>query len=128
MHQWESSHEPNDIASRGPAGEGGGVGRSRTFVRGRLLIGETVRAIRGPRLSEAAGGSRQPREVPGGALEALALEAIRAGKLTVSQARRLLGIPSRYEMDGFLKAHGVFLDLTLEDVRRDSEVARTLPG
>jgi hypothetical protein len=26
-------------------------------------------------------------------------------------------------MDGFLKIHGVFLDLTLEDVRRDSEAA-----
>jgi hypothetical protein len=40
----------------------------------------------------------------------------------------LLGIPSRYEMDGFLKAHGVYPDLTLDDVRRDSEVARALPG
>lgn len=57
------------------------------------------------------------------ALEAIALEGVRSGKLTVSQARRLLGIPSRYEMDGFLKAHGVFLDLSLEDVRRDSEAA-----
>ena len=57
------------------------------------------------------------------ALEAIALEGVRSGKLTISQARRLLGIDSRYEMDGFLKAHGVFLDLTLEDVRRDSEAA-----
>jgi hypothetical protein len=57
------------------------------------------------------------------ALEAIALEGVRSGKLTVSQARRLLGIESRYEMDGFLKAHGVFLDLTLEDVRRDSDAA-----
>jgi hypothetical protein len=57
------------------------------------------------------------------ALESVALEAVRSGKLTVSQARRLLGIPSRSEMDGFLKAHGVFLDLTLEDVRRDSDAA-----
>jgi hypothetical protein len=69
-----------------------------------------------------------PGELPRAALEGLALEAIRAGKLTVSQARRLLGIRSRYEMDGFLKAHGVLLDLTLEDVRRDNEVARVLPG
>jgi hypothetical protein len=30
-------------------------------------------------------------------------------------------------MDGFLKAHGVFLDLTLEDVRRDSEAALASP-
>jgi hypothetical protein len=57
------------------------------------------------------------------ALEAIALEGVRSGKLTASQARRLLGIESRYEMDGFLKAHGVFLDLSLEDVRRDSEAA-----
>jgi len=68
-----------------------------------------------------------PGELPRAALEGLALEAIRAGKRTVSQARRLLGIRSRYEMDGFLKAHRVLPDLTLEDVRRDSEVARTLP-
>ena len=57
------------------------------------------------------------------ALEAVALEGVRSGKLTVSQARRLLGIRSRYEMDGFLKAHGVLLDRTLDDVRRDSETA-----
>jgi hypothetical protein len=69
----------------------------------------------------------EPSELPRVALEALALEGIRAGKLTISEARRLTGIQSRYEMDGFLKAHGVFLDLTLEDVRRDSEVARVLP-
>ena len=58
-----------------------------------------------------------PSGVTHAALEAVALEGVR------SQARRLLGIGSRYEMDGFLKAHGVFLDLTLEDVRKDSETA-----
>jgi len=66
----------------------------------------------------------EPGELPRAALEGLALEAIRAGKLTVPQARRLLGIRSRYEMDGFLKAHGVFTELTIEDVRQDTEVAR----
>ena len=69
-----------------------------------------------------------PGELSRAVLESLALESIRNGRLTVSQARRLLGISSRYEMDGFLKAHGVFLDLTLDDVRRDSEVARNLAG
>lgn len=57
------------------------------------------------------------------ALEAVALEGVRSRRFTVSQARRLLGIGSRHEMDGFLKAHGVFPDLRLEDVRRDSETA-----
>ena len=57
------------------------------------------------------------------ALEALAAEGVRSGKLSVFQARTLLGIQSRYEMDGFLKAQGVFLDLTLEDVQKDSDAA-----
>ncbi len=57
------------------------------------------------------------------ALEALAVEGVRSGKLTTAQARRLLGIRSRYEMDGFLKGHGVLLSVTIEDVRRDSETA-----
>jgi hypothetical protein len=56
------------------------------------------------------------------ALEALAAEGVRTGKLTVFQARRLLGIASRFEMDGFLKAHGVFLDIAPDDVRRDADV------
>ena len=64
-----------------------------------------------------------PIGVTAATLEAVALEGVRSGKFTVSQARRLLGIASRYEMDGFLKAHGVFLDLTLDDVRKDSEIA-----
>ncbi len=58
------------------------------------------------------------------ALEALALEALRSGKISIAQARRLLGIRSRYEMDGFLKAHEVFLPLTVEDVERDAAAAR----
>ena len=57
------------------------------------------------------------------ALEALAVEGVRSEKLSVFQARELLGIQSRYEMDGFLKKHGVFLDLTLEDVRKDADAA-----
>ena len=57
------------------------------------------------------------------ALEALAADAVRSGKLTPFQARHLLGVRSRYEMDGFLKAHGVFLDVTMADVRSDSDTA-----
>jgi hypothetical protein len=64
---------------------------------------------------------------PGGinraAAEALAAEGVRSGKLTVFEARQMLGIRSRYEMDGFLKARGVFLPDTLEQTIADSEVA-----
>ncbi len=61
------------------------------------------------------------------ALEALAADGVRSGKLSAFQARTLLGIDSRYEMDGFLKAHGVFLDVTLEDVRHDTDAALVPP-
>jgi hypothetical protein len=57
------------------------------------------------------------------ALEALALEGVRSGKLTTAQARRLLKIKSGYEMDGFLKAHGVLFPVTIDDVRRDGVTA-----
>jgi Uncharacterised protein family (UPF0175) len=55
------------------------------------------------------------------ALEALALEGVRSGKLSAAQARRLLGFRTRNQIDAFLKAHGVDLPLTIEQVRRDSE-------
>lgn len=57
------------------------------------------------------------------ALEALALEGIRTGKLSEAQARRLLGIATRYEMDGFLKQHGILLSVTMEEMERDVEEA-----
>lgn len=57
------------------------------------------------------------------ALEALAAEGVRSGKLSVFEGRTLLGVPSRYDMDGILKAHGVMLDLTVDDVRKDTEAA-----
>jgi hypothetical protein len=57
------------------------------------------------------------------ALEALALEGIRAGKLSTAQARRVLGFRTRQQMDAFLQSRGVHLPLTIEQVRRDSETA-----
>jgi hypothetical protein len=42
------------------------------------------------------------------ALEALAIEGYRSGALTPSHTRRLLGFETRYELDGFLKAHNVW--------------------
>jgi hypothetical protein len=53
------------------------------------------------------------------ALEALALESYRAGRLTKAELRRLLGIESRYALDGFLKAHDVYEPYTLEDLERE---------
>jgi hypothetical protein len=70
---------------------------------------------------------RQFAAEPGGinrvAIEALAVEGVRSGKLTMHQAGQMLGIRSRYEMDGFLKTHGVPLPITLQEIVADSETA-----
>lgn len=55
------------------------------------------------------------------ALEALALAEYQAGRLTEFELRQLLGIESRYELDGFLKARGIFHDYTLADLAREQE-------
>ena len=62
----------------------------------------------------AAGGDLSRR-----ALEALALEEYKSGRLTEDALRRMLGFTTRYQLDGFLKAHGVWVDYTVEDFRRE---------
>ncbi|HEY6346265.1 MAG TPA: UPF0175 family protein [Bryobacteraceae bacterium] len=56
------------------------------------------------------------------ALEALALEGVRSGALSRGQVRRLLGFKTRYEVDGFLKVHGIAIQDSAEEVHRDSEL------
>ncbi|MGH7079890.1 MAG: UPF0175 family protein [Acetobacteraceae bacterium] len=53
------------------------------------------------------------------ALEALALAEFQAGRLTRFELRQWLGIPTRFELDGFLKERGVFEPVTREDIRQD---------
>jgi hypothetical protein len=53
------------------------------------------------------------------ALEALALEEYKLGHLTKPELRRLLGFGTRYELDGFFKAHDVFEPYTLDDLERE---------
>jgi hypothetical protein len=57
------------------------------------------------------------------ALEAIGLEAYRERRLTGYQLRTLLGIPSRYELDGFLKEHRVE-KYTAEDFEHDVATIR----
>ena len=72
---------------------------------------------------EVARQFTEPGGIARAAVEALAAEGVRSGKLTVYQARQMLGIASRYEMDGFLKARGLLLSDTIEQVAADSETA-----
>jgi hypothetical protein len=60
------------------------------------------------------------------ALEALALESYRAGRLSKAELRRMLGIGSRFEVDAFLKAHDVYEPITLEDIERERATLQRL--
>lgn len=59
------------------------------------------------------------------ALDALALEAYRQRRITGYQLRTLLGIASRYDLDGFLKRHQVYA-YTIEDFDHDLDTIRVL--
>jgi hypothetical protein len=60
------------------------------------------------------------------ALEALALEEYKSGHLTDPELRRLLGFGTRYQLDGFLKSHGIYADYTMEDFERERETLKSL--
>lgn len=62
-----------------------------------------------------------------GTLEAVAIEGYRSGALSAYQVRRLLGFETRYELDGFLKAHNVWEQAyDLADLEQDRETLRQL--
>ena len=52
------------------------------------------------------------------ALEGLALEELRTGRITEPQLCEMLGL-ARIELDGFLKSHGIYEDYTLEDFEEE---------
>jgi len=69
----------------------------------------------------AAGGDLSRR-----ALEALALEEYKRGRLIKPELRRLLGFATWAELDAFLKAHEVFGSYTPADLERDRRDLRRL--
>lgn len=52
-------------------------------------------------------------------LESFALEEFRAGRLTEARLKRLLGFETRHELDGFLKAHGIYIDYSIEEFEQE---------
>jgi hypothetical protein len=62
----------------------------------------------------AAGGDLSRR-----ALEAFALEEYKGGRVTKPELRRLLGLRTRYALDGFLKAHDVYEPYSLDDLEQE---------
>jgi hypothetical protein len=60
------------------------------------------------------------------ALEALLAEEYKHERLTKPELQQLLGIETSYELDGFLKAHDVWIEYTREDAERERLSLRRL--
>jgi hypothetical protein len=69
----------------------------------------------------AAGG-----DLPRRALEALVAKEYRQGHLTKPDLRRVLGFETSDQIDGFLRAHEVWMDYTLDDLERERAGLRRL--
>lgn len=54
-------------------------------------------------------------------LEATALEGYRSGRLSQAQVRRMLNLATDMQVDEFLKAHEVYLEYDLNDIKRETE-------
>jgi len=74
----------------------------------------------GRRLQTLAGGDLSRR-----ALEAFALEELKARRITEPELGRMLGL-ARLQIDGFLKAHGVYDDYTAEDFEQERQSLKDL--
>ena len=87
-----------------------------------------------PTADERIAGSEVARKLPQKSqsparttLEAEAIAGYRSGALTSYQTRRLLGFETRYELDGFLKAHDVWeRAYSLEDLEQDRRTMQRL--
>lgn len=55
------------------------------------------------------------RDLSRAALEMIAAEAYREERITKPELQRLLGIETSYQLDGFLKAHDIWIEYSLED-------------
>ena len=60
-------------------------------------------------------------DLPRRALEALALDEFKCGRITKPELRRALGFETGHQLDGFLKAHEVYEDYTMQDLDRELE-------
>ncbi|NJM74404.1 MAG: UPF0175 family protein [Acaryochloridaceae cyanobacterium RU_4_10] len=59
-------------------------------------------------------------------LENLVVEAYKAEQITSAEVGRILGLPSRFAVDDFLKGHEAYLHYTEADLEHDIEALRQL--
>jgi hypothetical protein len=67
-----------------------------------------------------------PAQLPRQAVEALVLEAHRQENLSEAEIGRLLGMESRFQIERFLKDHGVELAYSRDDLDHERQVHREL--
>jgi hypothetical protein len=70
--------------------------------------------------------TEEGRDLSRTALEALAIDAYRTKRMTAHQLCHVLEIPSRYDLDGFLKQHGVPLEYSIDDFEREGATSARL--
>jgi hypothetical protein len=70
----------------------------------------------------AASGAELSRR----ALEAFALEEHKTGRISEAQVQKLLGFATREQLDGFFKAHEVWLAYSPDDLERERAALRRL--
>jgi hypothetical protein len=70
--------------------------------------------------------AEEGRDLSRTALEALAIDAYRTNRITAHQLCTLLAIPSHYELDAFLKQHGVPLEYSIDDFEREGATSAQL--
>ncbi len=63
-------------------------------------------------------------EVSRAVLQAVAIEAYRAGTITPAQVQQMLGLRSRWEMEAFLRRAEAYHNYTMDDLERDLTVIR----
>lgn len=88
------------------------------MIEVRLTIPENVAAS----IQNGQNGGELSRRI----LEMTALEGFKSGQLTSTQLQQMLGFESRFEVDGFLKEHGVFFDYSPEDLAHEEETSQRL--
>ena len=67
-----------------------------------------------------------PESLPREILEVLVVQAYQTEKITHAQVGRILGLPSRWAVDAFLKEHNADLHYEEADLDRDRETLRQL--
>jgi hypothetical protein len=70
---------------------------------------------------QASGGDLSRR-----ALEALALEEYRSERINKAQLREMLGFETRYELEGFFKAHHFYDGYTFEEIEQQVKTMKQL--